>query len=70
MESKQRLTAMAEGAGRDPSSLSITVFGAPDDRAKLDKYQQAGIDCALLQMPTVDRDACMKRLEEITPLVD
>ena len=68
-ESQQRMTAMAEGVDRDPSSLSITVFGAPADRAELDKYQEAGIDCALLQMPTVERDACMKRLEEITPLV-
>ncbi|MED5574906.1 MAG: TIGR03619 family F420-dependent LLM class oxidoreductase, partial [Pseudomonadota bacterium] len=68
-ESKQRLTAMAESADRDPSSLTITVFGAPADRVKLDKYQEAGIDCALLHMPTVDRDGCMKRLEEITPLV-
>ena len=60
---------MAEGADRDPSSLSITVFGAPADRVKLDKYQEAGIDCALLHMQTVERDSCMKRLEEITPLV-
>ena len=55
-ESKQRLTAMAESADRDPSSLTITVFGAPADRVKLDKYQEAGIDCALLHMPTIDRD--------------
>ena len=69
VESKQRLTKMAEAGGRDPASLSITVFGAPADRAELDKYEQAGIDCALLQMPTVKRDDCMKRLEAITPLV-
>lgn len=68
-ESKQRLTAAAEDAGRDPASLSITVFGAPADRAVLDTYAEAGIDTALLQMPTADRDACMKLLEEYTPLI-
>lgn len=66
---KQRLTAAAEDAGRDPAELSITVFGAPADRAVLDTYVDAGIDTALLQMPTADRDACMKLLEEYTPLV-
>ncbi|MEL0110568.1 MAG: hypothetical protein VW835_02445, partial [Rickettsiales bacterium] len=70
VEAKQRLTAMAEGAGRDPASLSLTVFGAPADRAELDKYRAAGIDGALLRMPTEDRDSCMKLLEEFTPLVN
>ena len=67
--SRQRLTTMAEDNGRDPSTLSIMVFGAPANKATLDEYREAGIDCALLQIPPDTRDESMKRLEEITPLI-
>ena len=35
-----RLRRMALAAGRDPSTLSITVFGAPADPAVLSEYRQ------------------------------
>ncbi|MBT5495615.1 MAG: LLM class F420-dependent oxidoreductase [Alphaproteobacteria bacterium] len=68
-EAKSRLAAMAEDAGRDPSELSITIFRGPEDRAELDKYEAAGIDTVLLQMPTADRDTCMQKLEAFTKLI-
>src|SRR5437016_7964769 len=44
----ERLRKAAEAAGRDPATLSITVFAAPSDAAKLAGYRAAGIDRVLL----------------------
>jgi probable F420-dependent oxidoreductase len=58
-----RLADAAKAAGRDPSSLPITVFRAPPDKAKLGPYREAGIDRVLLQVPSAGRD-------EVLPLLD
>ena len=58
-----RLRAAAEGAGRDPASVSVTVFGAPAEAGYLDDCRAAGIDRALLLLPSEGR-------EEILPLIE
>ncbi len=58
-----RLWAAAEDAGRDPASVSVTVFGAPAEQGYLEACGEAGIDRALLLLPSGGR-------EEILPLVD
>lgn len=59
-----RLHRIATEAGRDPATLSITVFGAPADPAKLAAYRDAGIDRALLQIPDVSRDEILRQLDQ------
>ena len=62
-EGMGRLRAAAADAGRDPATVSATVFGAPAEQAYLEACREAGIDRALLLLPSEGR-------EEILPLVD
>jgi probable F420-dependent oxidoreductase len=51
-----RLHQAASTAGRDPATLSITVFNVPADAATLASYRDAGIDRVLLEAPDRPRD--------------
>ena len=62
-EGVARLTAVADEAGRDVSALSISVFGAPSDEALLDLYREAGIDRAVLGLPSESRDVVLPILD-------
>lgn len=64
-----RLHRMAEEKGRDPKTLSVTVFGAPNDAATLAGYAEAGIHSALLAVPDKDRDGILAYLDRVAPLV-
>jgi len=63
-----RLRAAAQAAGRDPSTLTITVFAAPADQAALAAYRDAGITRVLLEIPDKGRDDVLRVLDKITPL--
>jgi hypothetical protein len=58
------LRARAERAGRDPDSLTTTVFGAEATRAALDRLQAAGVARALLALPPQDREATLPLLDD------
>jgi probable F420-dependent oxidoreductase len=60
--------ACAEG-GRDPKTVSITVFAAPPDPVKLAPYREAGIDRVLLEVPDVSRDEVLRLLDKYSALV-
>ena len=62
-EGMTRLRAAAEDAGRDPATVSTTVFGAKPEAGYLDACRAAGLDRALLLLPSEGRDRVM-------PLVD
>jgi probable F420-dependent oxidoreductase len=64
----ERLHRMAREKGRDPKTLSVTVFAAPPDKAVLESYHKAGIDGALLAIPDLSRDEILRQLDEWTPL--
>jgi PPOX class probable F420-dependent enzyme len=63
-----RLRRAADAAGRDFSSLGITVFRAPSDPAKLAAYREAGIQRGLLEVPDLDRDEILRTLDRLAPL--
>lgn len=65
----ERLHRMAKDAGRDPKSLSITVFRAPNDKAALANYRDCGIDSALLEIPDLSRDEILREVDKLAPLV-
>ena len=54
-------------AGRDPATLSITVFSAPSNDAALAAYEKAGIQSALLAVPD-GRDEILRHLDKLAPL--
>jgi len=64
-----RLRRMAEKAGRDPRTLSTSVFRAPADKASLKEYAEAGIDRAVLEIPDRSRDEILHVLDEYVPLL-
>ena len=65
----ERLKKAAVAAGRDPKTLSITVFAAPPDAAKLVPYREAGIDRVLFEVPDVSRDEILRVLDKNAALV-
>jgi alkanesulfonate monooxygenase SsuD/methylene tetrahydromethanopterin reductase-like flavin-dependent oxidoreductase (luciferase family) len=67
-QSIERLHKMAEKKGRDPKTLSVTVFGAPTKPEALADYAKAGIDGALLAIPDDSRDDILRYLDKIAPL--
>jgi probable F420-dependent oxidoreductase len=54
---------MAKDAGRDPTSLSFSLFGVARDPELLKRYRGAGVDRVVLQLPSKPR-------EEILPMLD
>ena len=64
-----RLKAVADEAGRDMDTLSVSVFRAPADAAELDRYAEAGITRVLFELPSGDRDTVLRILDEYSPLV-
>ncbi|HTB17722.1 MAG TPA: LLM class F420-dependent oxidoreductase [Bryobacteraceae bacterium] len=63
-EAVARLRQAASAAGRDFSTLSISVFGAPADKAALAEYREVGIDRALLAIPDLTRDEILGVLDK------
>jgi probable F420-dependent oxidoreductase len=59
-----RLRLIAAAAGRDPSTFSVTVFGAPPDATALAEYQQTGIQRALLEVPDLNRDEILRVIDK------
>jgi len=64
-----RLHRMADAAGRDFSTLSISVFRAPADRAALAEYRAAGVERAVLEVPDQSRDEILRVLDGYVPLL-
>lgn len=64
----ERLKKAAIAGGRDPKTLSITVFAAPADAAKLAPYWDAGIDRVLIEVPDLSRDEILRSLDKNAPL--
>jgi alkanesulfonate monooxygenase SsuD/methylene tetrahydromethanopterin reductase-like flavin-dependent oxidoreductase (luciferase family) len=58
-----RLWQMAEEAGRDPKSLSVTLGGAPEDPDRLKRYRDLGVVRMNVRLPPAKAD-------EILPVLD
>jgi probable F420-dependent oxidoreductase len=59
-----RLARYADEAGRDIGTISTTLFGATADSEYLDRCDAAGVDCALLALPSQERDKVLPLLDE------
>ena len=68
-ENMNRLKAMADEAGRDMASLSVSVFGAPAKPQILESYAQAGINRAILRLPSEGRESVLGLLDEYASLL-
>ncbi|HEY7392704.1 MAG TPA: LLM class F420-dependent oxidoreductase [Bryobacteraceae bacterium] len=68
-EAITRLRQAASAAGRDYSTLSLSVFAAPPDERVLAEYRDAGIDRAILAIPDLARDEILGVLDKYARLV-
>jgi probable F420-dependent oxidoreductase len=69
VEQLRRLHRMAEEKGRDPKTLSTSVFRAPPEKATLAEYAAAGVDRAVLEIPDKSRDEILRVLDGYAPLL-
>ena len=69
VEGMARLRRAAAEAGRDMSSLSLTVFRAPPEARVLAAYAEAGVTRSLLVLPSADRDTVLKLLDDYAALL-
>jgi probable F420-dependent oxidoreductase len=65
----RELRERATKAGRDPKTISTSVFGAPADRAVLDQWREAGVTRAILRLPPEGRDRVLPLLDQWTALI-
>jgi probable F420-dependent oxidoreductase len=63
------LREAAKRAGRDPKSISISVFWAPPDRAQIDAYEEMGVERSILALPPAPRDKVLPILDGHAKLV-
>ena len=69
-DSRKRLDAMAEEAGRDPKSITISVYGQPADRDVVQSYLNAGADRVVVRPDHVANEYEMgKQLERMAEAV-
>lgn len=52
-EGRSRLDMLATEAGRDPATLSISVFGQPADRELLKRFEEAGADRVIVWLAKI-----------------
>jgi probable F420-dependent oxidoreductase len=64
------LRRLAEEKGRQPSTVSVTVFGAQADHATIDAYRSADVERVLLRLPPSDRDQILPLLDRYAELVE
>ena len=58
------LSELAEAAGRDPTSISITVHSLPPDKDLIDRFEEAGADRVLVRAAASDEAGLLADLEE------
>ena len=63
------LRERAKEAGRDPDSISISIFGARPDRESVDRMEQDGVGRVMFGLPSADRDALLPLLDRYAELL-
>jgi hypothetical protein len=56
-------------AGRDPSTIDITVFGQASDPDMLQRFAEAGVSRAIVRLSTTLSDAVLTELERMAAQV-
>lgn len=64
-QGRATISELAEVAGRDPASISVSVYGQPADRDLIARLQEAGADRVVVRLPTEPEEECIASLEGI-----
>ena len=68
-EKINELRRRAADAGRDPASISITIFGAKPEREAIDQLEAVGVERVILMLPAADRDTVMPLVDKYAGLI-
>jgi probable F420-dependent oxidoreductase len=68
-EKVKLLRNRAAEAGRDPSKITVSVFGAQPDRQSLDELEAVGVDRVMFALPSEDRDRILPLLDSYAKLI-
>jgi probable F420-dependent oxidoreductase len=63
------LRRQAQQAGRDPKSISITIFWGRGDKAAIEQYEKAGAERVIFLLPPEPRDKVMPRIDDYAKLI-
>ncbi len=63
------LKRQVEAAGRNPDSISISVFAAKPDQAYIDKLENTGVHRAVFLLPPAGRDVVLPLLDRYAELM-
>ena len=67
-ESLADLRARAEKAGRDPATVTVSMFGVPADEGRLADLRDAGVHRAIFGLPPAGRDKVLPLLDRYADL--
>ena len=67
-ESMADFRARAEKAGRDPATLTVTIFGVAPDEARVATLRDAGVTRAVFFVPSATRDVVLPLLDQFSSL--
>ncbi|MFQ5519966.1 MAG: LLM class F420-dependent oxidoreductase [Candidatus Methylomirabilia bacterium] len=63
------LRRRTEQAGRDPNSVTVSVYGAKPEEAAVRDYEKAGVERAVFGLPPADRDTVLPLLDQYAKLI-
>jgi probable F420-dependent oxidoreductase len=64
-----RFRQMLSEAGRDPQSVSVTLFGATEDADRLARYRDLGITRVVVMLPSAKSDQILPTLDRWAELI-
>lgn len=70
LEQLPRVRQMAAEAGREPDSLSVSVFGASTDADQLKQYRDAGVERVVFSLESEKADTVLPVLDRIATLIE
>jgi probable F420-dependent oxidoreductase len=59
----------AEQAGRKPSDVPVSIFGAPGEEALLRRYQELGVERVVFTVPSKEKDQVLPLLDTYAALL-
>ena len=63
------LKRRAEDSGRDPDSISISSFGTRPDAESVQRMREAGVDRAIVSLPSADKETVIPIIDEYAKLL-
>jgi probable F420-dependent oxidoreductase len=63
------LRQRAEAAGRDPQSISVSIFGVKPERAAIEELANAGVERVIFGLPSAGADTVLPKLDEYAKLI-